>query len=77
MRGGALVRLGNIDDGIAEFTRAIEGGTQAVRAYRSRAVAYRLKGLNDLAEADKRSADELESRGRRQEGRDAGGNGSA
>jgi len=59
-RGGAYVKMGRFDEAIADFTSAIELMPFSARAYRSRSVAYRLKGLRDLAQADEEKAIELE-----------------
>jgi tetratricopeptide (TPR) repeat protein len=59
-RGGAYLKAGEFDKAIGDFSKAIELNPRRIVAYRSRAVAYGLKGFTDLANADNRTADELE-----------------
>lgn len=61
VRGGAYMKLGQIDKAIADFSKAIELIPRSRRAYRSRALAYRSTGLDDRAEADDRMAEEIGS----------------
>ncbi len=62
MRGCAFGNLGELDQAIADFNAVIERKSNEPVYYRERSEAYRRKGLVDLAEADERTAIELESR---------------
>jgi len=60
VRGGAYVKVRNLDQAIRDFTRAIELSPERIVAFRSRAYTYGLMGRKDLAEIDRGRADALE-----------------
>ncbi len=59
LRGGAHVRLGQLEEALSDFTRAIRLKPRMERAYRARAVAYRLLGMLHEAEKDDQVARSL------------------
>lgn len=60
-RGNAFFVRGEFDEAIAAFSEAIELDSNRSLAYYSRCAAYYARGENDLAEADRRTAERIEA----------------
>ena len=61
-RGNAWMELSNYGNAITDYSKAIELHPTYALAYRNRADAYDALGQPDLAEADRKTADELEGK---------------
>lgn len=58
-RGDFYLELGKFEEAVKDYTRAIELRPDYQYHYSDRAIAYEKLGKNDLAEADKKKAEEL------------------
>lgn len=63
-RGDFYVELGKFEDAVKDYTKAIELRPDYEYHYSDRANAYEKLGKKDLAEADKKKAEELELAGK-------------
>ncbi|MGO8746320.1 MAG: tetratricopeptide repeat protein [Thermoguttaceae bacterium] len=60
MRGRVNLQMGNLDAAIHDFNKAIDLRPRSADALRFRGEAYARKGQAELAESDRRAADEIE-----------------
>lgn len=60
LRGRANMKLGRLDEAIADFTHAIQLKPQSAETYRERSEAYKRCGLFELAEGDDCQATQIE-----------------